>query len=123
MKSHCKILTDLDFASSVLQASETLTLVDFWASWCAPCKTIAPFIERLAQDFAGDIVVAKCEVDKNPQTSNSLGIRSIPTLILFKGEQIIFELNGQPDPQKLVDLMEKAIDDHGSNTSGLTGIT
>ena len=103
------IISDASFESDVLKAQNKLTLVDFWAPWCAPCRSIAPFIERLAIDFQGEIKVAKCNIDENPKIASMLGIRSIPTIILFKGEEIVFEIHGAPDPQALVDQMEDAL--------------
>ena len=80
-------VTDDQFESQVLQSSEPV-LVDFWASWCAPCRMIAPIVEDLANEFGGRAKVLKMDIDANPQTPARLGIMSIPTVILFK--------NGQP---------------------------
>jgi thioredoxin 1 len=103
-------LDDQNFERLVFQEKQ-LFLVDFWADWCGPCKTLSPFIERLATDFHGDIAVGKLNVDQNPQISSSLQIRSLPTLILFQGDHIIFEQFGVPDPQTFVDKMEGALED------------
>ena len=77
-------ISDDSFESDVLQ-SETPVLVDFWAEWCGPCKAIAPVLDELAGDFQDRLQIAKLDVDANPKTPGQFGIRSIPTLILFKG--------------------------------------
>ncbi len=85
--SNLNHLTDETFESEVLQ-SDTPVLVDFYADWCGPCKFIAPMIEELADEAAGQYVVAKLNIDDNPQAPARYDVRSIPTLILFKaGEE------------------------------------
>jgi thioredoxin 1 len=76
-------VTDDTFEAEVLQASDP-TLVDFWAAWCGPCRMIAPIVEEIADEYDGRLRVAKMDVDTNPNTPGQLGIRGIPTLILFK---------------------------------------
>ena len=81
-------VTDDSFADDVL-ASATPVLVDFWATWCGPCKMIAPVLEELAAEKAGELTVAKLDVDENPSTARDFQVVSIPTLILFKdGEPV-----------------------------------
>ncbi|HHM02827.1 MAG TPA: thioredoxin [Caldithrix abyssi] len=80
-------LNDNNFEDEVIN-SPIPVLVDFWAEWCAPCRIIAPVVEELAGELAGKVKVGKMDVDSNPQTSMKFGIRSIPTLLIFK--------NGQP---------------------------
>lgn len=77
-------LTDASFAESVLQ-SDLPVLVDYWAEWCGPCKTVAPILDEIATEYAGRIKVAKLDVDGNKETPAKYGIRGIPTLMLFKG--------------------------------------
>jgi thioredoxin 1 len=81
------VVTDDSFSDDVL-ASATPVLVDFWATWCGPCKMIAPVLEELAAEKAGELTVAKLDVDANPGTARDFQVVSIPTLILFK--------NGEP---------------------------
>jgi len=81
--AHPVAVTDSEFQELVLK-SETPVLVDFWADWCAPCKMIAPIVEELAEEYDGQIVFAKVDVDSSPLTAAEYGIRSIPTLLVFK---------------------------------------
>ena len=74
---------DSEFEAAVLQ-SEKAVLVDFWAEWCDPCKMIAPLLDEMADTYAERMTVAKLNIDENPNTPNKYGIRSIPTLMLFK---------------------------------------
>ncbi|GAB7208085.1 hypothetical protein OS21_45840 [Dickeya oryzae] len=76
-------LTDDSFETDVLQ-SEHVTLVDFWADWCGPCKMIAPILDEIADEYEGKLTIAKLNIDDNPATAPKYGIRGIPTLLLFK---------------------------------------
>ncbi|MBL7865630.1 MAG: thioredoxin [Cyclobacteriaceae bacterium] len=81
------VLTDETFDATI--KSDKPVLVDFWAEWCGPCKMIGPAVEELAGDYEGKAVVAKLNVDENPQVTARFGVRSIPTLLVFKNGQIV----------------------------------
>lgn len=88
--------TDASFDTDVVN-SDGLVLVDFWAAWCGPCKAIAPVLEELAEDYQGRVKIVKVDVDANPQSAARFGIRSIPTLFVFKnGERIETVVGGRP---------------------------
>ncbi|MBI4949274.1 MAG: thioredoxin TrxA [Deltaproteobacteria bacterium] len=101
-------VTDSTFDSMVLK-SEVPALVDFWASWCAPCRAIAPIVEEMATEYAGKIRVAKMNVDDNPATPGRYGVRGIPTLILFKGGKVIDQLVGAVPKGQIKELIEKGL--------------
>jgi thioredoxin 1 len=91
MKPH--EVSDASFENEVLKA-DVPVLVDFWATWCGPCKAIAPVVEEIASEYAGKLKVVKVDVDKNPETSMRFSIRSIPTLMVFKGGTVVEQLIG-----------------------------
>ena len=102
-----KTFTDGDFEQEVLKAASPV-LVDFWAEWCGPCLRMAPTVDALAGDYDGRIVVGKLNVDQNPNTPGNYGIRGIPTLLLFKGGQVVEQIVGLVDKG----TVSKAIDKH-----------
>ena len=99
-------LNDANFDTTI---AEGVTLVDFWAPWCGPCKAIGPVIDELAEEFDGKVQVAKMNVDDNPATPSKFGIRAIPTLILFKDGEIVDQITGAVGKAQLKDLMGKAV--------------
>lgn len=86
-------VTDAEFSQSVLE-SNLPVMVDFWATWCGPCRMIAPYVEEIARDYAGKAVVVKMDTDANPQTPMKYGIMGIPTLIFFKDGKEVDRLVG-----------------------------
>jgi len=101
-------VTDTSFKEEVLD-SNVPVLVDFWASWCSPCKMIAPIVEELASQYAGQIKVAKVDVDANPITPGMFGVLSIPTLMLFRGGQAAERIVGYQPKQALEAKLQAAL--------------
>ncbi|MDP6494282.1 MAG: thioredoxin [Dehalococcoidia bacterium] len=101
-------VTDSDFEQEVLEA-ETPVLVDFWAEWCAPCKMVAPVLDDLADEYDGKIKFTKVDVDVNPQTAMKYGIRSIPTLLVFKGGSPIDQVVGAVPKAVLKKRLDSAL--------------
>ena len=105
MAEHVLEFTDDEFDKQVVNA-DTPTMVDFWAEWCAPCKMIAPSVEAIAEEYAGRLRVGKVNIDQNPKTATRYGIRGIPTLLVFKGGEVVEQIVGvrsKKDIQKIVD--------------------
>jgi thioredoxin 1 len=101
--------TTANFQSEVL-GSETPVLVDFWAEWCGPCRMIAPIVEELAQEYDGKLKVAKLDADANQEVIMDYGVMGIPTLILFKGGEIVGRVTGFKPKERIV--AELKIADH-----------
>lgn len=91
--SNSMAITDANFEAEVLTGTHPV-VVDFWAEWCGPCKMIAPVLDELAGEYVGKVKVAKLNVDDNPSTSAKFGIRSIPTLLFFKGGRVVDQMVG-----------------------------
>lgn len=99
-------VTDQNFNSEVA-GSKVPYLVDFWAPWCGPCLAIAPHVEAIATQFEGKIRVGKVNVDEQPETAGQFGIRSIPTLLLFKDGQPVDQIIGSVSKSKLEELVNR----------------
>jgi thioredoxin 1 len=105
---HEVIFTDDNFEREVLQ-SDSPVLVDFWAAWCGPCKAIASVVEELAEEYSGKVKIGKLNVDENPNTASNYGVRSIPTLITFKGGKQEEQTIGVQPKQKIKEILDKLL--------------
>jgi thioredoxin 1 len=101
-------LTDDNFEDEVLDSDKPV-LVDFWATWCGPCRQIAPIVEDLADEFEGRAKVGKVDVDDNPQTAQQFGVRSIPTLLFFKNGEVQETLVGASGKKPLKNKLEELV--------------
>jgi len=101
-------VTDSNFNELVLQ-SEKPVMVDFWASWCGPCKAIAPVIEELANEMGDKVQFSKCNVDDNPKTPSTYGIQAIPTLIFFKAGNAVDRITGMVPKAKIEEVFNKLL--------------
>ncbi|KGB55565.1 MULTISPECIES: thioredoxin TrxA [unclassified Sphingopyxis] len=103
-----KAITDASFQSDVLD-SDTPVLVDFWAEWCGPCKMIGPSLEEISDELAGKVVIAKINIDENPDAPGKYGVRGIPTMILFKNGEIADTKVGAAPKSALKGWLEGAL--------------
>ena len=106
--THPLTLTDAEFQHQVLDQTQPV-LVDFWASWCGPCRVIAPVVDELADDFDGRVIVGKVNVDEHPNLAARYGIRSIPALLIFKAGQVVDQVVGVVPKQVLTAKLNAVI--------------
>ena len=106
--SSAPAVTDSSFDKDVLQ-SDLPVLVDFWAPWCGPCRMVAPIVEEISKDFEGKIKVFKLNTDENPNVASQYGIRSIPTLMIFKNGEPVDQIVGAVGKNILVERINKSL--------------
>ena len=100
-------ITDANFDQSVLKSDQPV-MIDFWATWCGPCRAIAPIVEELAKEYQGKVKIGKMDVDSNSATPMRYGVRGIPTLLVFKGGQVKEQIVGYVPKETI----QKALDKH-----------
>jgi thioredoxin 1 len=105
MSANVAEFTDANFQAEVLDSAEPV-LVDFWAPWCGPCRMIAPMIEELAGEYSGSVKIGKLNIDDSPNAAGSFGVSSIPTLMIFKGGDVVDRFVGVQPKNRL----QKALD-------------
>ena len=108
MADNVVVLSDGNFEAEVLKA-DVPVLVDFWAPWCGPCKSIAPVIEEIANEFSGKLKVCKLNVDENPQSPTQYSVRGIPNLIIFKDGSVVDQIVGAVPKDQLTEAINRII--------------
>ncbi len=112
-----KSVTDQSFATDVLGASGPV-LVDFWAEWCGPCRMIAPALEEISAELGDKVIVAKLNIDENPDTPSRYGVRGIPTMLLFNGGQPIAQKVGAAPRSQIQQWLESNLDTASQSKAG-----
>jgi thioredoxin 1 len=102
------VLTSENWKKEVMEADGPV-LVDFWAAWCAPCRMVAPAVEQVAETYAGKAKVGKLNVDEHPEIAGTFGIRSIPTLLVFKDGQVVEQRVGALPKDRIAEMVEKQV--------------
>ncbi len=103
------LITDGNFEQEVLN-SNLPVLIDFWAEWCAPCRMVDPIVEEIANDYEGKLKVGKLDVDANPQVSMKYGVRSIPTLLVFRDGRVVEQIIGAIPKRHLLDKISSHVE-------------
>jgi thioredoxin 1 len=106
--SHEKIFTDGNFQTEVLKSPKPV-MVDFWAEWCGPCKMLSPVVERVAKANEGKLIVGKLNVDDNPGAAQKYGIQGIPTLLFFKGGNVVEQLVGFQSEENIQNIVDEVV--------------
>ena len=114
--SNAKVVSDTTFENDVLKADLPI-LVDFWAPWCGPCRMVAPVLDKVAEQYAGKVQVVKLNVDENPVTAQTYGIRSIPTVALFHGGEVVDGVLGAAPLPFFQEMLDKHISAEKAKTA------
>lgn len=101
-------ITDQNFKSEVLNATGVV-LVDFWAVWCGPCRALAPFVEQIAEEYAGKVKVGKLDTEANPDTAAQMGVMAIPTLLFFKDGELKQKTTGLVSKSKIAQILDSLL--------------
>ena len=101
-------ITDDGFEAEVLQA-DTPVIIDFWAEWCAPCRQIAPIVKDLANQYDGKVKIVKMNIDENPNTPGKYGVRAIPTVLAFKGGNVVDQITGARPKSAFEEMAQKLV--------------
>lgn len=107
MSDNMVILNDQNFEKEVNESAKGPILVDFWATWCGPCRVVAPILEEIAAEMKDQVRIGKLDVDQNPATAGQFGIRSIPTLVLFKDGKAVDQMIGAQSKEAITGMIRR----------------